>query len=99
MKRRRKVTSKVGRVISAAPSKTLVVLVERKVQHPVYKKYITKKKKFYAHDENEEASLGDLVRIVSSRPLSRLKRWRLDKILEKAKENKIDTAGNDSENS
>ncbi len=78
--------SKVGKVVSVAPSKTVVVLVERRIQHPVYKKYITKKKKFYAHDENEEASLGDVIRIVSSRPLSRLKRWRIDKILEKAGE-------------
>ena len=75
---------KVGRVVSVAPSKTVVVLVERKVQHPVYKKYITRKKKFYAHDKDEEASLGDVIRIVSTRPLSRLKRWRLDKIIEKA---------------
>lgn len=75
---------KVGKVVSVAPSKTVVVLVERKVQHPVYKKYIKKQKKFYAHDESEEASLGDVIRIVSTRPLSRLKRWRLDKIIEKA---------------
>jgi small subunit ribosomal protein S17 len=88
MKRRNKVASKVGRVISAAPSKTVVVLVERKVQHPVYKKYIIKKKKFYAHDENEKASVGDLIRIISSRPLSKLKRWRVDKIVEKAREDK-----------
>ncbi len=80
--------SKVGRVVSVAPSKTIVVLVERKIQHPVYKKYITKKKKFYAHDENEEASLGDLIRIISSRPLSKLKRWRIDQIIEKAGEDK-----------
>jgi len=82
------VASKVGKVVSVAPSKTVVVLVERKIQHPVYKKYITRKKKFYAHDENEEASLGDLIRIVSSRPLSKLKRWRIDKILEKSGEDK-----------
>jgi len=75
---------KVGRVVSVAPSKTVVVLVERRVQHPVYKKYIRKRKKFYAHDENEKASLGDLIRIVSTRPLSKLKRWRVDKIIEAA---------------
>ena len=79
---------KVGRVVSVAPSKTVVVLVERKVQHPVYKKYIKKRKKFYAHDEKEEASLGDVIRIVSTRPLSRLKRWILDKIIDKAAEEK-----------
>jgi small subunit ribosomal protein S17 len=88
MKRRNKVASKLGRVISAAPSKTVVVLVERKVQHPVYKKYIIIKKKFYAHDEEEKASVGDLVHIISTRPLSKLKRWRVDKIVEKARENK-----------
>ncbi len=75
---------KVGRVVSVAPSKTVVVLVERRVQHPVYKKYIRKRKKFYAHDEDEKASLGDLIRIVSTRPLSKLKRWRVDKIIEAA---------------
>ena len=79
---------KVGRVVSVAPSKTVVVLVERRVQHPVYKKYIRKRKKFYAHDENEVASLGDLIRIVSSRPISKLKRWRIDKIIEKAEAKK-----------
>lgn len=79
---------KVGRVVSIAPSKTVVVLVERRVQHPVYKKYIRKRKKFYAHDENEDASLGDVIRIISTRPLSKLKRWRVDKIIEKAEEKK-----------
>jgi len=79
---------KVGRVVSVAPSKTVVVLVERRVQHPVYKKYIRKKKKFYAHDESENVSLGDVIRIVSTRPLSKLKRWRVDKIIEKAEAKK-----------
>jgi len=74
---------KKGKVVSDKPDKTIVVEVQRKVQHPLYKKYIIKKKKFYAHDEHNEASLGDIVQIISSRPLSRLKRWRLDKILEK----------------
>jgi len=82
------VISKVGRVVSVAPKKTVVVLVEKRMQHPVYKKYITKKKKFYAHDEKEEASLGDLIRIVSTRPLSKLKRWRIDKIIDKAGEDR-----------
>jgi len=79
---------KVGRVVSVAPSKTAVVLVERRVQHPVYRKYIRKRKKFYAHDENESVSLGDVVRIVSIRPFSKLKRWRVDKIIEKAEAKK-----------
>lgn len=80
--------SKVGRVVSVAPKKTVVVIVEKRIQHPIYKKYITKKKKFYAHDEKEEAALGDLIRIVSTRPLSKLKRWRIDKIIDKAGEDK-----------
>ena len=80
--------SKVGRVVSVAPKKTVVVLVEKRIQHPVYKKYITKKKRFYAHDEKEEAALGDLIRIVSTRPLSKLKRWRIDKVIDKAGEKK-----------
>ncbi|MEA1913149.1 MAG: 30S ribosomal protein S17 [candidate division WOR-3 bacterium] len=77
---------KRGRVVSNAPDKTIVVEVSSRVQHPLYKKYITKKKKFYAQDENNEASVGDLVQIASSRPISKLKRWRLDKIIEKGKE-------------
>lgn len=76
-------TRKKGKVVSDKPDKTIIVEVKRRVQHPLYKKFIVKKKKFYAHDERNEASIGDIVQIVSSRPLSKLKRWRLDKILEK----------------
>ncbi|MCX7886431.1 MAG: 30S ribosomal protein S17 [Verrucomicrobiae bacterium] len=75
----------VGIVVSDKMSKTIVVEVSRRVRHPRYEKVITKYKKFYAHDENEEASLGDKVRIVASRPLSRLKRWRLVEVIERAK--------------
>jgi len=82
---------KKGKVVSDKPDKTIVVEVQRRVQHPLYKKYIIKKKKFYAHDEHNEASLGDIVQIISSRPLSRLKRWRLDKILEKRE--RLDDSG------
>jgi small subunit ribosomal protein S17 len=60
-------------------------LVETLEQHPLYKKYYIKRKKFYAHDEHEQAHEGDLVRIVESRPLSRLKRWRLVEVLERAR--------------
>lgn len=74
---------KKGKVVSDKPDKTIIVEVKRRVQHPLYKKVIVKKKKFYAHDERNEASIGDIVQIISSRPLSKLKRWRLDKILEK----------------
>lgn len=74
---------KKGKVVSDKPDKTIIVEVKRRIQHPLYKKFIVRKKKFYAHDERNEASIGDIVQIVSSRPLSKLKRWRLDKILEK----------------
>jgi small subunit ribosomal protein S17 len=74
---------KIGRVMSTKMEKTITVLVERRVQHPRYKKYIRRHSKFYAHDEREEAREGDLVRIVETRPLSRLKRWRLAEIIER----------------
>ncbi len=75
---------KVGEVVSAKMHKTIVVEVTRRVQHPVYKRVINKRKKFYAHDENRTAQVGDVVRIVECRPLSKLKRWRLDQVLRKA---------------
>lgn len=74
----------VGEVVSNKMDKTIVVEVARRVRHPRYHKVITKYKKFYAHDEKNEASLGDRVRIVASRPLSKLKRWTLAEIIEKA---------------
>jgi small subunit ribosomal protein S17 len=70
-----------GKVTSAKMEKTIVVEVERLVQHPKYRRVLKISKKFYAHDEKLEAKLGDTVRIVSSRPLSRLKRWRLKEVL------------------
>lgn len=75
---------KIGKVLSDKMQKTITVLVETRVQHPRYKKFIKKRAKFYAHDANEEAKPGDLVRIIESRPLSKLKRWRLVEILERA---------------
>jgi small subunit ribosomal protein S17 len=71
----------VGKVTSAKMEKTIVVEVQRLVQHPKYRRVIRISKKFYAHDEKREAKQGDTVRIVSSRPLSRLKRWRLKEVL------------------
>jgi small subunit ribosomal protein S17 len=65
-------------------AKTIVVEVIRRVPHPLYKRIIAKKKKFYAHDEERTAKLGDVVRIVESRPLSKLKRWRLEEIIRRA---------------
>ena len=70
-----------GRVTSAKMEKTIVVEVLRLVQHPKYRRVVRISKKFYAHDEKREAKPGDTVRIVSSRPLSKLKRWRLKEIV------------------
>ena len=64
--------------------KTFLVEVSRRVPHPLYKRIITKRKKFYAHDEQSTAKLGDVVRIIECRPLSRLKRWRLGDVIRRA---------------
>lgn len=74
-----------GTVVSDKMDKTVVVSVERNYRHPVYKKYIRKRVKFVAHDERNEGRIGDVVMITESRPLSRSKRWRMSRILEKAK--------------
>ena len=74
-------TELVGKVTSAKMEKTIVVEVQRLMQHPKYRRVIRISKKFYAHDEKRQAKQGDTVRIVSSRPLSRLKRWRLKEVL------------------
>ena len=65
-------------------TKTIVVEVSRRVPHPLYKRIITKRKKFYAHDEESRAKLGDVVRIIECRPLSKLKRWRLGEVVRRA---------------
>ncbi len=80
---RRKVRQ--GVVVSTAGEKTCVVKVEERKKHPMYGKMITQSKKFHAHDENNEAGVGDTVEIMETRPLSKLKHWRLLKIVEKAK--------------
>jgi len=64
--------------------KTIVVAVERRVMHPLYKKFITRTRKFMAHDENNECRIGDLVKLMETRPLSKKKRWRLVEIVERA---------------
>jgi small subunit ribosomal protein S17 len=74
----------VGVVVGDKMTKTIIVEVSRRVRHPQYLKVLTTHKKFYAHDEKEEAGVGDKVRIVASRPLSRLKRWTLTSVIEKA---------------
>ena len=70
-----------GKVTSAKMEKTIVVEVQRLVQHPKYRRVVRISKKFYAHDESRKAKAGDTVRIVASRPLSKLKRWRLKEVL------------------
>jgi small subunit ribosomal protein S17 len=75
---------KVGQVVSAKMHKTIVVEVTRRVPHSVYKRIINKRKKFYAHDEQQTAQIGDVVRIIECRPMSKLKRWRLGEVIRKA---------------
>ena len=80
---RRKV--RIGTVVSDAMNKSIVVRVDRTMQHPLYKKPVRTFSKLYAHDENNEARVGDRVRVMETRPLSKLKRWRLVEIVERAK--------------
>lgn len=75
---------KIGQVVSTKMAKTIVIEVTRRVPHPLYKRIIAKRKKFYAHDEDATAKLGDVVRIVESRPLSKLKRWTLAEVIRRA---------------
>src|SRR3954453_6377402 len=75
---------KVGEVVSTKMQKTIVVEVSRRVPHALYKRIVTKRKKFYAHDEQRTAKLGGGVRIIESRPLSRLKRWTLGEVVRRA---------------
>ena len=76
--------TKVGTVVSNKMDKTVVVAVSNTVMHPLYRRYVKKTKKFHAHDEGNECGIGDEVLIVSSRPLSRTKRWRVREILKRA---------------
>lgn len=75
---------KVGEVVSTNMEKTIVVQVTRRVPHPLYKRIVTKRKKFYAHDEKKTAKIGDTVRIIESRPISKLKRWALADVIRRA---------------
>ena len=77
--------TRIGVVVSNKMTKTITVTVERKVKHPIYGKFVKKTTKFHAHDERNEASIGDVVRIMETRPLSKTKRWRLVEIVEKVK--------------
>ena len=76
---------RVGQVLSNMMEKTITVAVERKVKHPIYGKFVTKTTKFSAHDEKNECGIGDTVKIMETRPLSKNKRWRLVEVIEKAK--------------
>lgn len=76
---------RVGKVVSNKMTKSITVLVERKVKHPIYGKFVSKSKKLMAHDENNDCGIGDLVKIMETRPTSKSKRWRLVEILERAK--------------
>ena len=75
---------KVGQVVSTKTAKTIVVEVSRRVPHPLYKRIVKKRKRFHAHDEESRAKMGDIVRIIECRPLSRLKRWRLAEVVRRA---------------
>jgi small subunit ribosomal protein S17 len=77
--------TRIGVVISNKMTKTITVAVERKVKHPIYGKFVKKTTNFHAHDEKNEASIGDVVRIMETRPLSKTKRWRLVEVVEKVK--------------
>src|ERR1700722_3898878 len=80
---------RVGEVVSNKMAKTIVVRVERRFPHAQYKKIVTAYKKFYAHDEKAEAKIGDTVRIEETRPLSKLKRWRLVEVVERNAEDTV----------
>ena len=76
--------TRLGLVVSSAMSKTAVVAVQRRVQHAKYRKFLTRRTRYQAHDENNECGVGDTVLITECRPLSRHKRWRVSKIVERA---------------
>ncbi len=83
-KARTKRNTKVGEVVSAKMQKTIVVKVTRQKAHPLYRRVVSRSKKFHAHDETNQAHVGDIVRIEETRPLSKLKRWRLMEIVRRA---------------
>jgi small subunit ribosomal protein S17 len=85
MTERKNRKTRIGIVSSSKMAKTITVAVERKIKHPIYGKFLKKTTKFHAHDESNTAGIGDVVRIMETRPLSKTKRWRLVEIIEKAK--------------
>ncbi len=76
---------RIGVVASNKMDKTIVVVIERRMKHPIYGKFVKKSTRFFAHDENNDCNIGDTVRIMETRPLSKKKRWRLVEIIERAK--------------
>ncbi len=83
---RRARKKQVGKVTSAKMDKSITVVVDRKVRHPIYEKYVRRRTKLHAHDETNEAKVGDTVELMAARPISKLKRWRLVKVIAKAEE-------------
>ena len=84
VKRGRRKT-RIGKVVSNKMDKSIIVAIERRIIHPIYKKYFKKTTKFMAHDQNNVANIGDTVKIMETRPLSARKRWRLVEVIEKVK--------------
>jgi small subunit ribosomal protein S17 len=82
-------STKIGVVDGKKMKKTVSVIVERQIRHPLYKKIVREKKKFLAHDENEKCKVGDLVKIVQTRPMSKLKRWRVQEIVSLSPSDKV----------
>lgn len=85
MKQRGQRKIKVGKVVSNKMDKTITIALERRIQHPLYKKYLTKRSKIYGEDSENQCRIGDMVKVIETRPLSKLKRWRLLEIMERAK--------------
>ena len=77
--------TKIGRVTSNKMAQTVVVTMERTFEHPFYRKFVSRRSKVYAHDEKHNCQIGDLVRVVETRPISKLKHWRVVEVLERAK--------------
>ena len=84
-KEQKRFKTRIGRVVSNKMNKTIVVAVDRLVVHPTYKKRVKRTKKIYAHDSDNQCQIGDIVKVTESRPISRLKRWRVSAVIEKAK--------------
>ena len=85
MEKRNLRKERIGEVVSNKMNKTIVIAVKTKMKHPIYGKFVNKTSKFYAHDEENTCGIGDTVRIMETRPLSKTKKWRLVEIIERAK--------------